>query len=342
MQPSSGKASRVRSPASPSRSRFSVVIAAPKHVPDETHVTSDVTPRRGRPVSRPVKQTPVPLPVIPGMPRLHQHDAASSRPPAPKQTPVPLPRRPAVAAASTPAAAKTTTTPPTAPSASRGRPKGWKPGMSYAAMRGNPPPGARASRPARPKFGQGQAGIVKRRGRPPKQPSPPPEELYRRLEAPFVEFLCEWRDCKAELQNLETLRKHVCVVHVGDQKHPPRCRWGKCGRGDKNPGVEFPGIAGLEAHVERAHMEPFAWHVGDGPVNTSGRGGYGKKRDGGDDGEIPDYLKDADGNQVTPSVRDQEVEDYVTWRNNRRKLKELLLERDRNLPSEDETDESKD
>lgn len=53
------------------------------------------------------------------------------------------------------------------------------------------------------------------------------------------------------------------------------------------------------------------------------------------DEEIPDYLKDDQGNQVTPSIRDQEVEDFATWKHNRQKLKDLLVQLNDNLPSEE-------
>jgi hypothetical protein len=131
-------------------------------------------------------------------------------------------------------------------------------------------------------------------------------------------------DCKAELHNLETLRRHVYIVH-GDSIE---CLWGKCGRLEEPP--EFEEDEGFKEHVEEAHLVPLSWHVGDGPNNFAGRG-LPKK----EDEDIPDYLKDKHGNQVTPSIRDQEEEDLLTWRKNRRKLKELLIRMNDNLPDED-------
>ncbi|RCI12564.1 hypothetical protein L249_0331 [Ophiocordyceps polyrhachis-furcata BCC 54312] len=282
--------------------------------------------------------------------RLDLRRRASGRPLATtavvKETPVPLPkiagwngaRSGRTTTTTTAATSTTTTTTPTGLN-SRGRPKGWRAGMSYSAMRGRTPPGA--------KSGQAQAkpalpGISKRRGRPQRLPSPPPREIYLRQRPRFVEFLCEWAGCKAELHNLETLRRHVYVVHG------PRssscgccCRWGDCAR-------SVATVDEFREHTEEAHLVPIAWHLGDGPRNS--RGGIHddkrkkKKKKGDDDDDddddvdedgIPAFLKDARGVQVTPSVRDQEVEDVLTWRMNRRKLKELLIRRDENLPDED-------
>lgn len=330
MDPASQASRRVQTPTARPEPRISVVLGASPRRPDfhepagmlDDHavppVISDLSPQF-RTQTGGVKQTPVPMPQLPGMTQPRQQEVG-------KRTPAPLPQRPAVAPALGHSASGTST--PTG----RGRPKGWKPGMSYAMMRGNKPPSDKPS--TRPKAGQ--VGVVKRRGRPPRQPSPPPRDLYHRLDPPFLAFLCEWEGCKAELHNLETLRRHVNVIHVQEQEDGRCCMWGKCGR--REPVLGFGGAEELEAHVEGEHLEPFAWHVGDGPANSSGRG---VGREGSEDG-IPGYLKDADGNQVTPSIRGQQVEDYVTWRDNRRKLKELLLERDRNLPSEGEdgSDES--
>lgn len=85
------------------------------------------------------------------------------------------------------------------------------------------------------------------------------------------------------------------------------------------------------SHLEEAHLVPFGWHVGDGPCNTSGM--RTKLPDNSQD-VLPDFLMGSDGQQVTPSIKDQELEDFATWKDNRRKLKELLIQRDENLPDE--------
>lgn len=281
-------------------------------------------------VSKPAAPTPVPLPKPP----------ISSSTPRATPTPVPLPKpfikssisEPAASPVSAPAPAPAPVPAPAPqPSAGRGRPKGWRPGMSYASLRG-PDAGRLAAETAAARRTARQAkakalplGYAKRRGRPPKAPSPLPWEIYQTLQTSFAAFLCEWRGCKAELHNLDTLRRHVSVVHC--RKAPLVCYWGKCAQAASSE--TFPNVPSLRAHVEKAHLVPFSWHVGDGPQNTSGP----KKPV--DDEEIPDYLKDDHGNQVTPSIRDQKVEDFVTWKNNRQKLKELLIRMNENLPSEE-------
>lgn len=183
--------------------------------------------------------------------------------------------------------------------------------------------GSRQARQVKPRATPN--GFPKRRGRPPKAPPLPPRAVYESLNTPFIVFLCEWKGCKAELHNLETLRRHIYIVH-GEETH---CLWGRCGDA---PGGELKTDEAFEAHVEEAHLVPFAWHVGDGPRNERGVG------EDEDEERVPDFLKDASGVQVTPWVRGQEVEDFQTWRGNRGRLKELLRRRDENLPDEESSD----
>ncbi|CRK27631.1 hypothetical protein BN1708_014871 [Verticillium longisporum] len=90
----------------------------------------------------------------------------------------------------------------------------------------------------------------------------------------------------------------------------------------------------MRAHLEEVHMPPIVWQAGEGPVITA-------KKYIVDDatGELPRYLFDKTGVQVTPSVRDQQLEDIPTYRANRKKLRMLLLLRDQNLTSEVESGE---
>ena len=226
------------------------------------------------------------------------------------------------------ATSEATTTEDEPPRKKRGRPKGWKAGLSYAEMRGGVRPKSvvRIGRSSR----QTQAPDyrLKRRRKTTTRPdSPPPRELYLALKPTFTRFLCEWSACQAELHNMDTLRRHVHAVHLGPRQQQHRCLWGKCAR---KSATQHDGAAALAKHMEGAHLVPMTWHVGDGPRNSWDW----STRPVADGEAIPDFLKDRDGNQVTPSTRDQEVEDLLTYRNNRRKLKELIMRRDENLESQ--------
>lgn len=110
-----------------------------------------------------------------------------------------------------------------------------------------------------------------------------PEVLVPRAE--YVGFLCEWMGCKAELHNLETLMKHVIIIHGRKTRDLVRvCGWGKCGMKseeiDENdellgdPDAEmnkevFTSKKDWMKHIEEKHLVPFSWHMGDGPKATS-------------------------------------------------------------------------
>ena len=206
--------------------------------------------------------------------------------------------------------------------------------MSYSSLRGPAPERSatgRPGRPAKPKPIGAPFGHAKRRGRPPKAPSPLPWQVYRSLQTSFVAFLCEWSGCRAELHNLDTLRRHISVVHCRKAAAAPFiCRWGACAQKSSASSEcqVFPDEPSLREHVEEAHLVPFSWHVGDGPRNSGGPVKHPLDED-----EIPGYLKDEQGNQVTPSIRDQQVEDFATFKQNRQKLKDLLIQMNENLPS---------
>ncbi|OAA77725.1 hypothetical protein LEL_04548 [Akanthomyces lecanii RCEF 1005] len=214
------------------------------------------------------------------------------------------------------------------PRKKRGRPKGWKAGLSYAEMRGGVRPKSvmRVGRSGR----QTQAPdyrLKRRRKTAARSDSPQPRELYLALKPVFTRFLCEWSGCQADLHNMDTMRRHVHAVHLRPQHQQHCCLWGKCAG---KSATQHDDAAALAKHMERAHLVPMAWHVGDGPRNSWD---WTTRLEA--DGEaVPDFLKDSDGNQVTPSTRDQEVEDILTYRNNRRKLKDLIMRRDENLESQ--------
>lgn len=152
------------------------------------------------------------------------------------------------------------------------------------------------------------------------------------MEPPkYVRFLCEWPSCKAELQNIETLKKHIRVVH--GRADPLVCKWAGCD--GRSP--EFTQDYEFQDHVDEEHLVPFVWHVGDGHRNEKLMVKLEKASD-----EVPAYLFGADGEQVTPSVEDQEIEDFLTWRENRRRLRQILMQRDANAPLEEVDDDNED
>ncbi|KAH9907906.1 hypothetical protein F4778DRAFT_453369 [Xylariomycetidae sp. FL2044] len=205
----------------------------------------------------------------------------------------------------------------------RGRPKGWKPGMrSYT----------QEKREKKQAVETNEAGKeAKKRGRPAKPPPRTPRDMYLQSTPDYTPYLCEWKDtpetsCPAELQNLKFLRKHVYYIH-GDG-HPLVCRWGKCATVE-NP-TQFADEKAFETHMEENHFEVVAWHRGEGYKND------GIENLKPNANKLPSYLFDKDGNQVTPSVKAQKLEDDQQVKDRKRKLRQLLMEKEYNAPSEEE------
>ncbi|KAF2216965.1 hypothetical protein CERZMDRAFT_119694 [Cercospora zeae-maydis SCOH1-5] len=125
------------------------------------------------------------------------------------------------------------------------------------------------------------------------------------VEPHYQIFPCKWRNCNAELDNLEKLKKHMLKLH-GDANDDGdfECQWQTCGNGvhiDAH-GNERPGDAGVTSfetldswfkHVNKSHLHEIAWKLGDGPR-------------GGSVSEIRNdrsaYLSDASGRSVTPII----------------------------------------
>jgi hypothetical protein len=111
----------------------------------------------------------------------------------------------------------------------------------------------------------------------------PPSAIDLPLPEPkFIPFLCEWEGCPAELQNLETLRAHIFTVH--NKKRPSGilpCLWTNCSPtsdaldnvklapNDQRKILHFKTKEEWQDHVNRSHLVPLAWHMGDGPKGTS-------------------------------------------------------------------------
>ncbi|PVH67640.1 hypothetical protein DL98DRAFT_369339, partial [Cadophora sp. DSE1049] len=131
-------------------------------------------------------------------------------------------------------------------------------------------------------------------------------------EPVFCPFKCEWKGCQAELQNLETLRLHIHIVHKKREDGKVPCLWAKCGMkvvegedGENKVVDNHPVFASRQEwkdHLEVKHLVPFSWHMGDGPKATDLSG----KPKGIID---PIWLNDENGKQVTPSVKGQALEE---------------------------------
>lgn len=109
----------------------------------------------------------------------------------------------------------------------------------------------------------------------------------KKIEAPepcFPVFYCEWEGCPAELHNLETLRKHLHILHGKRDKTTSLfpCYFSRCANAheikvpsdtvmEKSGHMEDSCFAAFKkredwhAHLEWAHLIPMAWHLGDGP-----------------------------------------------------------------------------
>ncbi|KAJ5051745.1 uncharacterized protein L3040_001517 [Drepanopeziza brunnea f. sp. 'multigermtubi'] len=172
----------------------------------------------------------------------------------------------------------------------------------------------------------------------------------------FYPFICEWDGCARELQNLETLRLHVHIVHEKRVDGKLQCLWAKCGRKKKVVAVvtkehddddavdeEIAAMAITENeianethiaeksrstcpafarkqdwldHLEEEHFIPFSWHMGDGPKATD----LSAKPKGVVD---PLWLNDSKGNQVTPSVAGQSLEEGRPGKNNAKRFRKM-------------------
>ncbi|KAK4190029.1 hypothetical protein QBC35DRAFT_491804 [Podospora australis] len=244
----------------------------------------------------------------------------------------------------------------------RGRPKGWKPGTPYSA--GGQGSGSSTPRPV-VKKPPGQRGRPARR--PPKNPALTSRQLYLKLNPHFFSFGCEWEGCPAQLHNLETLRRHILVVHgrpppppamsesgsedgetekdderpekpTDEQEQEPSitCKWAKCSS-SSSPTNQPPtySLPEFPAHVESAHIQPYLWHAGDGPQNTSGLRPL-RVPDPATD-PLPSYLFDEEGKlQLTPSVRDQQVENDEDRKRRQAKVYRVLQTQAENAPDEPE------
>ncbi|OQO00245.1 hypothetical protein B0A48_14032 [Cryoendolithus antarcticus] len=160
----------------------------------------------------------------------------------------------------------------------KGRPKGWRKSVHSREAQGLPP----AAAGSKPLSGAGRTAY-----RPPTQPLQEPK---------FQVYNCEWQGCKAELHSLSTLRKHIVKLHGRPGEDDEyACLWTKCNvsKGFGQPAT-FGQIEGWVKHVEKEHLEPIAWRLGDGP--KSGLPGI-------ETHDSDAYLSDSHGRSITPIIQ---------------------------------------
>ncbi|RDW72112.1 hypothetical protein BP5796_08146 [Coleophoma crateriformis] len=137
------------------------------------------------------------------------------------------------------------------------------------------------------------------------------------VEGRYAPFICEWKDCPAELQNLDTLRAHIFANHeVEADSGSISCLWAKCNNGTEIPErYQFKDLLNWRSHIEERHLKNVAWHMGDGPRGTS------LDTEGYDSGASRhSYLIDKNGRQVTPSLAKQKIEPGRAKENNEKRF----------------------
>lgn len=173
--------------------------------------------------------------------------------------------------------------------------------------------------------------IKRKIGRPrihplPKSKGKPATVDPKSVDPKFIPFLCEWKNCKAELHNLDTLRRHIFTVHNKNQlSGEVLCQWANCGSRDLvrnkttlaktmvHKPYDFNSIESWKDHTERSHLIPLAWHMGDGPRgSTLGRFNpvqhsyfFSLTIVGGNESDGTAYGSDKSSQQITPSIDGQ-------------------------------------
>ena len=82
----------------------------------------------------------------------------------------------------------------------------------------------------------------------------------------FQSYKCKWLNCKAELHNMDTLKKHVFKVHRKDTVgNTLNCLWDDCIKDTHSPSFDLE--SNWRSHVQQAHFDPLLWELGDGPAS---------------------------------------------------------------------------
>lgn len=107
---------------------------------------------------------------------------------------------------------------------------------------------------------------------------PSPASKENSVQPHYEVFKCRWKECAAELDNLDKLKKHVVKLHgAPDDEGSYECRWNLCDLAgqhtDSNGNVGDGGSEGATfermnawiQHVDKDHMASVARKQGDGP-----------------------------------------------------------------------------
>lgn len=102
----------------------------------------------------------------------------------------------------------------------------------------------------------------------------------------YQSYKCKWLNCKADLHNLDTLKKHIFKVHRKETPHNTLdCLWDDCGkevtnfdpltnmRLERHQPYSFDLESNWRSHIQQSHFDPLSWELGDGPASgLSGKG----------------------------------------------------------------------
>jgi hypothetical protein len=116
------------------------------------------------------------------------------------------------------------------------------------------------------------------------------------------------------------------------------CKWASCAA------APFSSKESFTTHIETAHLLPFLWHAGDGPRNSSPSPSSQSPTTTPTTStsstpsittpNLPKYLLNAEGKQVTPSIQDQQFENDDDRKKRQARINRVLQLRDENAPLE--------
>lgn len=159
----------------------------------------------------------------------------------------------------------------------RGRPAGWRKAIHGSAAAQARPSGNRFTSTSHHNSPQPSSlrDVKTAEGAPTLINSRSPSLVDRTPQ--FQAYKCKWHNCKAELHNLETLKKHVFKVHRKQSlPNTLECAWDTCSKELTNQEslantlVErhtFDLESNWHDHIQRSHFGPLSWEFGDGPAS---------------------------------------------------------------------------